>query len=135
MLGLVGVTDMDTSVAEVTVSVEDPEIVPEAAEMDVVPAATELANPMEPAVLLMAATEVFEELQATVAVRSCVVLSENVPVAMNCWFVPLTMPGLVGEIAKDTSVAGVTVTVVDPDQFFHHAVIFDLPVQVALAHA
>ena len=127
MLGLLGVTEMDTSVAEVTVSVEVPEMLPEVAEMPVVPAATELANPLEPAALLMAATAVSDELQVTVVVRSCVVLSENVPVATNCWFVFLTMLGLVGVTAMETSVAEVTVSVVDPDMSPHFAVIFVLP--------
>ncbi len=84
MLGLVGFTAMDTSVAEVTVSVIDPAILPDVAVIVVEPAATEVANPLEPDALLMAATAEVDELQVTVIVRSCVVLSENVPVATNC---------------------------------------------------
>ena len=76
MLGLVGVTAMDTSVAEVTVRVVDPEMIPDAAVIVVEPAATEVAIPSEPAALLMIATPVDEELQVTVAVRFCVELSE-----------------------------------------------------------
>ncbi len=44
MLGVAGVTAMDTNVAEVTVSVVLPEMAPLAAEIVVLPAAAELAN-------------------------------------------------------------------------------------------
>jgi hypothetical protein len=54
----------------------DPETVPDVALIVADPAATELANPLEPAALLMVATAVFDELQVTVAVRFWVVLSE-----------------------------------------------------------
>ena len=132
MLELAGVTAMETSVAEVTVSVVEPDTLPDVALIVVEPAATDVANPLEPAALLMAATAASDELQVTVVVRSCVVLSENVPVATNCWFEPLTMLGLIGVIAMDTSVAEVTVTVVDPDVLPHFAVIFAMPGLVAL---
>ena len=84
MLGLVGVTSRDTSVAAVTVSVVDPEIVPDMAAMVVEPVARAVAKPIEFAVLLMVPTAELEELHVTEAVRSCVVPSENVPVARNC---------------------------------------------------
>ena len=76
MLGLAGVIDIDTSVAEVTVSVADPDILPDVALIVVEPAATDVANPLEPAALLMAATVVNDELQVTAVVRFCVELSE-----------------------------------------------------------
>ena len=69
MLGLVGVIAMDTSVAEVTVRVVDPDIFPDVAVIVVEPAATEVANPFETAALLIAATAVFDELQVTIVVR------------------------------------------------------------------
>jgi hypothetical protein len=84
MAGLVGVTARETSVAGVTVSVVDPETLPDAAVIVVVPAAADVANPLLPAALLMVATPVEEELQVTVFVRFCVVLSEYVPTAANC---------------------------------------------------
>jgi len=68
-LGLVGVTSRDTSVAAVTVSVVDPEIVPETAEMVVEPVATAVAKPIELAVLLTDATAELDELHVTEAVR------------------------------------------------------------------
>ncbi len=83
MLGLVGVISRETSVAGVTVSVVDPDIEPDAAVIVVEPAATGVASPIEPAVLLIFAIDVADEVQATDVVRFCVVLSENIPVAMN----------------------------------------------------
>ena len=44
--------------------------------MVVVPADTAVAFPLEPASLLIVATEAADELQVTAVVRSCVVLSE-----------------------------------------------------------
>jgi len=76
MLGLVGVTAMDASVAAVTVRVDDPEISPDVAVMVVVPAVREVAIPFVPVTLLMVALLTSEELQVTDVVRSCVLLSE-----------------------------------------------------------
>jgi len=76
MLGLAGVTAMDTSVAEVTVSTVDPDIFPDVAVIVVEPAATEVASPLDPAALLMDATLPVDEFQVTAVVRFCVVLSE-----------------------------------------------------------
>jgi hypothetical protein len=76
MLGLAGVTVMDTSVAAVTVSVVDPDILPDVAVIVVEPAATEVASPLEPAALLMVATPAVDDFQVTPVVRFCDVLSE-----------------------------------------------------------
>ncbi len=76
MLGLVGVIAIDTSVAGVTVRVVDPDMLPDVAVIVVDPVATEEANPLEPAALLIVATARADELQVTAVVRSCVVLSE-----------------------------------------------------------
>ena len=76
ILGLVGVTDRDTSMAGVTVSVDEAETFPHAAVIGVDPGATEVATPVEPAALLTAAMLVDEELHVATFVRSCVVLSE-----------------------------------------------------------
>ncbi|HYA86710.1 MAG TPA: hypothetical protein VEI57_06575 [Nitrospirota bacterium] len=62
---------MDDSVAEVTVRVEVPEMLPSDAVIVVEPSTTGVARPLEPAALLMAATSVFDELQTTPLVRSC----------------------------------------------------------------
>ena len=122
---------MYISVAELTVMAEDPDTPANVAVIVVEPAAVEVANPLEPAALLIAATPVLDELQVADAVRSCVVLSEKVPVAVNCFVVPCAMLGLVGVIAMDKSVAGVTVKVVDPEMLPDAAVIVVDPAAAA----
>ena len=76
MLGLAGVTAMETSVAAVTVMVVEPAMLPDVAVTVVEPVATGVARPLEPVALLIAATPVLEELQVTDAVRFCVEPSE-----------------------------------------------------------
>ena len=111
-----GDTVMDTSSAGVTVSVALFEVIPERlAVMVAGPSALDVANPLEPDVLLIVATPTAEEFQVTSDVRSCVVLSVNVPVAMNCTVFPTGTVVLVGVVAIDTSTAGVTVSVDDDE--------------------
>jgi hypothetical protein len=76
MEGFFGVTEIDVSVTAVTVRAVDPDMPPDVAAIVVVPAATEVAKPLEPDALLMVATPALEELQVTAFVRFCVVLSE-----------------------------------------------------------
>ena len=54
------------------------------------------------------------ELHVTEPVKFCVELSEKVPVAVNCSFVPLAIEGFAGVTAIDTSEGAVTVRVVEP---------------------
>jgi hypothetical protein len=68
---------------------------PAAAEIIVVPAARQAAVPLVPAILLIVAVVGSEELQITVAVISWLVVSEYIPVAVNCWDVPLARLGFV----------------------------------------
>ena len=63
-----------------TVSVAEPEMAPDDAVMMIVPAATGVARPE----LLIVAILVFDDVHDTREVRSRVVLSMNVPVAVNC---------------------------------------------------
>jgi hypothetical protein len=49
-----------------------------------------------------------------VLVKFCVELSEKVPVAVNCSVAPFAIEGFAGVTAIDTSVAAVTVRVVEP---------------------
>ena len=77
--------------------------------MTVVPGAVLDASP--PA--SMPATGV-EELQLTVAVRSTVEPSLNVPVAVNCCAPPTAITALTGDTASDCRTAAVTVNVADP---------------------
>jgi hypothetical protein len=76
MLGLAGVTVMETSVAGVTVSSVVPDMLPDIAVTVVEPAATDAAKPFDPATLLIVAIPTLDELQVADAVRFCVVLSE-----------------------------------------------------------
>jgi hypothetical protein len=132
MLGFVGETAMDTSAAGVTVSVVEPDILPETAVIVVEPAPAEVATPLVPTALLIDAMPVDNELHVTNVVMSCVVLSENVPTAVNCWLVPAAMVGLVGVTARDTSVADVTFNVVDPAMDPTIAMIVVLPTPRAI---
>jgi hypothetical protein len=63
--------------------------------------------------LLIVAAATGDELQLVVAVRSRVVPSEYVPVAVNCWVVPTTIAGFCGRMPSETSAAVCTVNVVD----------------------
>ena len=76
ILGLTGVTSMETSAAAVTVNVVLPEMSPDVAVIVVVPTVNPEASPFKPTALLMFATAVFEEVQVTDDVISIFVLSE-----------------------------------------------------------
>jgi hypothetical protein len=66
MLGVGGVIAIDTNVAGDTVKVMGVEVMPPiAAVMLLVAAATEVARPLEPAALLIVATEVVADAQVT----------------------------------------------------------------------
>lgn len=64
--------------------------------------------------MLIVAHELSDDDHVAVAVRSWVVLSEYVPVAVNCCVVPFALAGLVGVTLIETSVADVTVKPVVP---------------------
>ncbi len=76
MLGVAGVTAIDTRLAALTVSVVEPWMLPRLAEIVVEPMATPEARPLVPEALLMVAAAVLEELHVTAFVRFCVELSE-----------------------------------------------------------
>ena len=88
MLGLGGSTAMDCSVAAFTVNVVEPEMLPSVAVIVLLPTASGVAKPLEFAALLIVAVTVLEELQVTVEVISFFVLSEYIPVAVNCFVAP-----------------------------------------------
>ena len=71
-------------VGAVTVNIVEPLISPEVAVIVVVPAAIPLAMPE----VLIVATLGVDEVHVAVALRSCVLLSEYLPVALNCCDVP-----------------------------------------------
>ncbi len=106
-------------------------MLPDVAVHIVEPPPTDVAKP--PASIVD--TAVLDELQITCVVRSCVVLSENLPVANNCLVVPLVMVGLAGVTAMDTSVALVTVRVVLLEVLPEVAVMVVLPALLPYAYA
>ena len=66
ILGLIDVIAIDTNVTGVTVKVTGAEVMPPiAAVILLVPAATDVARPLEPAALLIVATEVVADAQVT----------------------------------------------------------------------
>jgi len=71
----VGAMAREVAVAEVTVREVVPEIDPEVALMVTLPAETPCTSPFVGEVLLTVATEPFEELQFTLAVMFCTLLS------------------------------------------------------------
>ena len=75
MLGLVGVTSIDTRVAEVTVRAVEADTAPKVAVIVVEPGLVAVVTPFEPGVLLIAATPPAEEVHVTKAVMSCTELS------------------------------------------------------------
>lgn len=107
---MAGVTAIELSTGAMTVRAVEPLTEPEVAVMVVVPSAALDARP----VLLMGATVAIEEVQAAVLLRSLVVPSLYVPVALNCWVAPRGIEALPGATAMLSSAAGVTVRVVDP---------------------
>jgi hypothetical protein len=109
--GLAGVTAIVCSVAAVTVSTVEPEIAPEAAEIVEVPAPAPVAKPAA----VIVATAGVAELHVTLPVTFCVLLSLNVPVAVNCWVRPLAIEGFAGVTAIDCKVAALTVRTVEPE--------------------
>src|SRR5579871_2865800 len=100
--GFAGVTAIDFSVAAVTVNVVDPLIAPDVALIVLVPTATPVAKP--PVVIV--AVEVVPEAHVTDPVRFCVLLSLNVPVAVNCCVRPFAIDGFTGVTAIDCKVGG-----------------------------
>jgi hypothetical protein len=115
ILGFAGLMVIPTKCAVDTVNPVEPLIVPKAAAIVVLPGATLVARP----VLLIVAAAGLEELHNTDPEISCVLLSLNDPVAVNCLVVPVAMVPLAGVTAIDTRLAPVTVSdavpVTDPD--------------------
>jgi hypothetical protein len=109
-LVVVGATEIELSVAGVTVSAAGGEVTePNEARMLVVPAPFDSASPNEPAVFPTVATEGVEELQSAKVVRSWVSPPVSVPVAVNCRDVPSAMLALAGVTAIDVTAADVSV--------------------------
>ena len=108
--GFAGVTAIETNVGAVTVSRVVPLTLPTAALIVVGPGVRVVAPPAP----LIVATLVAEELHIAVAVKSAVVLSPYVPVAVNCCGVPFVTEGFAGVTAIEISVGPLTVSSVVP---------------------
>src|SRR5262249_31430040 len=102
-----GVTAIDTSDAAWTVRFVEPEIEPEVAVIDVLPAVSPVPSPP----VLIVATPVAEEVHTAVLVKFWVVPSLKVPVAVNCWLLPAAIEGFAGVTAIDSRFAAVPVPV------------------------
>jgi hypothetical protein len=126
--GFPGVTAIDTSVAGFTVSSVEPVMLLLVAEIVDVPVPTAVAK----SVALIVATVAVPDAH-TALLSTCVELSLNVPVAVNCCVAPLVIEGFPGVTAIDTSVAGFTVSSVEPVMLLLVAEIVDVPVPTAVA--
>ena len=91
-----GVIAIDSTTADVTVKVAVPDTEPELAVMTADPGATAVTRPEVAFTLAMAGAL---EVQVTVLVKSRVLVSLKVPVAVNCCASPLARLGVVGVIA------------------------------------
>jgi hypothetical protein len=60
------------------------------------------------------ATDVLDEVQVAAVVKICVLESTKVPVAVNCWVVPLAILALIGDKAIDAS--GDDLNAVEPER-------------------
>jgi hypothetical protein len=121
-----GDTAIEVKAAGVMVKSVDPVMDPEVAVIELWPVAMVLASPL----VLTAATPTAELLQVTELVRSRVLPSVYVPVAVNCWVVPMAIDGFAGVTATDTKAALVTFRVVDPLTFPEAAAMVVVPVPV-----
>ena len=114
--GFAGETVIDCRWGGITVTVRlvEPLAERKVALSDVVPIAKAEASPPE-----IAATAVSDEFQVAAPVRSCVLLSLYVPVAVNCWLVPTNTDEFAGVTAMLVKTALVTLRttelLIDPD--------------------
>jgi hypothetical protein len=112
--GCKDVTSIDAITAGLTVRTVVPLTPAELAAMVVVPVVSVWATPRVGLVIPIVATVGFEELQLTLAVRSWILPSANVPVAVNGCVSPSGTEGMAGVTAMETSADRLTVSVVEP---------------------
>jgi hypothetical protein len=98
-----------------------------------VPMATPVTTPCVPEALETLATAVSDDLQVTWLVRSCVELSEYMPMAMNCTVPPAATLELAGVTMIISRIAGVTVSTVVPVTPSSVARIVDVPLATPVA--
>ena len=129
MVELPGRIASEAKSAAFTVAVALPLTEPDAAVIVAVPRLRAVTRPLT----VIEAMLVFEELHVTVPVMSCVVPSENVPVAVNCCNVPSGIDGDAGVTAIEFAVAFVTVRVALEKTLPELAVIAELPAAMPIA--
>ena len=100
-------TASETRVGCRTFRVAEAVMEPEVAVIVALPTPAPEARPAFPIV----ATAVADELQFTALVRSCVLPSLYVPVALNCWVVPFAMDAVKGVTDRETRPGALTTTV------------------------
>jgi hypothetical protein len=103
------------------------------AEIVTVPAATPVTWPRRLRACVVLATNLFDDVQLHCVVRICVVLSLNVPVAVSWIVAPTATDGFAGVMAIETSVALVTVSVVEAVFPWKLAVISVVPAATPVA--
>jgi hypothetical protein len=130
MFAVGGLIWIDTKAAAVTVNAAEPVIPPTVALILAVPIAALFARPV---VGFTVAVPGVSEAQLALAVRSWVLSSVKVPVAVNCCVVPKAMLGDRGATAIETSTAALTVKVVPPLIELTVAVIFAVPAPTLVA--
>src|SRR5688572_20252903 len=96
IVGSVGETSTDCSVAAVTVIVVEPLMPLNVAVISALPMFTAVATPWFGATFVIVATLMLFDNHVACVVRSCVVPSVNTPVAMNGTCVPFAALGFVG---------------------------------------
>ena len=96
-------------------------------------AAPELTPLAIPVCVPIVATEVSEELQVTLVVMSCVLLSEYFPVAVKSCESPTLIVAALGVTAIELSVGEVTVSVVEPLMLPDVALINEVPAATPVA--
>jgi hypothetical protein len=105
IVGEAGVTAIETS--DATLIASAPLIEPDVAVTVAIPLATAVARPVDPTVT----TVIGAELQVAEAVRSCLLPSLNVPVALSWTKSPGRSERFVGPTAIETNVGAVTVSI------------------------
>ncbi len=132
MLGSIGVTVIEVSTADVTFTCEVPVTPSRAALMVALPAECPVICPRWLGALLTVTDAGLLLDHVAELVRSSVLPSEKVPMALNCDFSPLAMINDEGRICNDVSVAVVTVTGVDPEMPLKVALIVAVPGAIAV---
>jgi hypothetical protein len=127
--GFAGLTLIETRWAVETVSPVEPLTVPKTALIVLPPVATLFRRPW----LLMTAAAGFEEVQIAEPLMSCVLLSLNVAVAVNCFVVPTGMLEFAGVTISETTLATVMVSDAVPLTEPELAVIVAMPAPTLVA--